>query len=92
MPKTSGFCVWNDSISVQFPGFERAKNGKRDHCFCTHCNKDISIHHKGKKDIEKHISTNEHSKNVSKSVKTKPLTVHFNGLYYKKIFIEKNSE
>lgn len=75
----SGGCKWNNDFGKLFPGITAAKNGKKDHCHCVPCKKDISIFHKGKKDIENHVNTKDHKGNVNKSAGTLTLTSHFNG-------------
>lgn len=83
----SGGCKWNDGFSNTYPGFTAAKNGKKDHCHCVPCNKDLSIYHKGKKDIEKHLNTNEHKSNCLKIANTKSLPSLFNGKFISRIFL-----
>lgn len=78
----SGACKWNDALTKDFPGITAAKNGKPDHFHCTHCRKDLSLHHKGRKDIESHIQTNEHQKNVKSIAGTPTLDRLFNGEAY----------
>lgn len=74
-----GGCVWQNSYSKKYPGFVAAKNGKKDHCFCNPCGKNVSIFHKGPKDIEKHVNTKEHQRNCEKMAGTQTLHVHFSG-------------
>lgn len=83
----SGGCKWNDGYSKSYPGFTAAKSGKKDHCRCVPCNKDLSIYHKGKKDIEKHMNTNEHKSNCTKIAGTKPLPNLFNGKLISRTFL-----
>lgn len=74
-----GPCKWSEGYSKTYPGFTAAKNGKIDHCHCILCDKDISIHYKGLKDIEKHVNTNAHKQNRMKLAGTQPLPVYFSG-------------
>lgn len=78
----SGACKWNDDFIRDFPGLTAAKNGKLDHFHCTHCRKDLSVHHKGRKDIETQIQTNEHQKNMKAVAGTPTLDMLFNGEAY----------
>lgn len=75
----SGGCVWNSEFSEIFPGFTSAKNGKKDHCHCKPCGKDLSIFHKGKTDIANHIKTKDHIANCKKVAGTQTLDKLFNG-------------
>lgn len=79
--KKGGGCIWNNEFSKLFPGMTVAKSGKRDHCHCGPCAKDLSFYHKGKKDIEKHLSTKEHKGNCAKLVATKSLPNIFAGKF-----------
>lgn len=74
----SGACVWNEEYANVYQGITKAKNGKKDYCYCNPCNKDLSIHHKGKADIEKHIGTKEHQANCKKVAGTPTLHKLFN--------------
>lgn len=73
-----GSCTWSEKLARAYPGFTAAKNGKTDYCHCNLCDKDISIRHKGKTDIENHMKTTDHNRNSKKVAGTQPLTVHFN--------------
>lgn len=79
----SGSCKWNNEYSKSYPGITSAKNGKKDYCHCTHCGKDLSIHHKGRVDIEKHLKTKEHITNCKKVAGTQTLDKLFNGMIVK---------
>lgn len=65
-----GGCTWNNEYSTTYKGFVAAIDGRKNYCYCTKCKKHISIFHKGKIDIETHISTAEHQNNIPKNVKT----------------------
>lgn len=75
----SGSCRWNSEYSKTFPGITSAKNGKTNYCHCTHCGKDLSIKHKGRADIEKHLKTKEHIANTIKVAGTLTLDKLFSG-------------
>lgn len=79
----SGGCIWKNEYSKTYPGITSAKNGKKDHCHCNHCEKDLSIRHKGRADIEKHVKTNEHIANCKKKAGTPTLIQMFSGRIFK---------
>lgn len=60
-----------------------AKNGKTDHCHCNRFGKDLSIRHKGRADIEKHLETKEHIVNCKKVAGTKTFDQLFSGSVFK---------
>lgn len=75
----SGGCVWQDEFTTSYPGSAPAKNRKKDHFHCIPCGKDLSLFHKGKKDIETHMKRADHQANCKKSAGTKTITQLFSG-------------
>lgn len=74
-----GSCLWKPEFAKKYPGFTAAKNKKADHCHCTVCAKDISIHHKGQKDIENHLTTKSHLEKQKAAAGAQQLPSYFTG-------------
>lgn len=60
MPKRK--CVVSDEMLQAFPSFKKGKSNSD--VICKICNVNLSIAHKGKKDIEDHTATEKHKKNL----------------------------
>lgn len=87
----SGGCIWNDEYGKTYPEITSAKNGKKDHFHCKPCAKDLSLYHKGKADIDKHIITKDHIANCKKVAGTPTLDKLFSGIYLIFFFVSTHS-
>lgn len=60
MPKRK--CVVTDEMLQAFPSIKKGKSSSD--IICNICNSNLSIANKGKKDIEDHMKTEKHKKNL----------------------------
>ncbi|KAB0805402.1 hypothetical protein PPYR_02372 [Photinus pyralis] len=60
MPKRQ--CKYSDDMLKEFPSVKKGKISTE--VFCNVCSSSLSIAHKGKKDIEDHLKTEKHKKNL----------------------------
>lgn len=69
MPKRK--CTVSEEMLKTFPSMKKANNNSE--LFCIICSCNLSIAHKGKKDIEEHIKTEKHNKKLKEHGNTSKL-------------------
>ncbi|XP_055913202.1 uncharacterized protein LOC129946862 [Eupeodes corollae] len=62
MPKRK--CIFNNDLQKKYPMFEQLDTNDQHIVFCATCNSSFSVAYKGKRDLDQHLLTEKHKKNI----------------------------